>query len=96
MTTAEVATLLRTPVETVRYWRQVHKGPPSYKFGRQVRYDVDEVDEWINQQRKNADQDCCAPLSASFGDGKTGLAMLLCERSAGHEGEHMHLLRWTS
>jgi len=34
LTTAEVAELLRAPVETVRYWRHVGKGPTSFKVGR--------------------------------------------------------------
>lgn len=39
MTTAEVATLLRTSPETVRYWRHIGKGPGSFKAGRKVLYE---------------------------------------------------------
>lgn len=35
MTTEEVGQLLRTPTETVRYWRHIGKGPQSFKVGRQ-------------------------------------------------------------
>ena len=33
LTTAEVATITRTPVGTVRSWRHVGKGPASFKVG---------------------------------------------------------------
>lgn len=51
MTTAEVAELLRQPVETVRYWRHVGKGPKSFKIGRRVLYDTGEVEQWLAEQR---------------------------------------------
>jgi excisionase family DNA binding protein len=38
LTTAEVAEVLRTPAETIRYWRHVGKGPKSFKLGRRVLY----------------------------------------------------------
>ena len=38
LTTAEVVSLTQTPVETVRYWRHVGKGPASFKVGRRVLY----------------------------------------------------------
>lgn len=50
MTTAEVAELLRTPVETVRYWRHVGKGPRSIKVGRRVLYEADHVQAWLDEQ----------------------------------------------
>jgi excisionase family DNA binding protein len=47
LTTAEVAELLRMPVETVRYWRHVDKGPASFKLGRRVLYAVEDVEAFI-------------------------------------------------
>lgn len=47
MTTEEVATLLRTAPETVRYWRWKKVGPPSFKVGRRVLYDVARLEAWI-------------------------------------------------
>lgn len=51
LTTAEVAERLRTPVETVRYWRHVGKGPESWKCGRRVLYAVEDVEAWEAEAR---------------------------------------------
>jgi excisionase family DNA binding protein len=51
MTTVEVADALRAPVETVRYWRHVGKGPKSFKLGRRVLYDVADVEAWIAEAK---------------------------------------------
>ena len=51
LTTAEVAEMLRTPIETVRYWRHVDKGPKSFKVGRRVLYAVEDVDAWLAEAR---------------------------------------------
>jgi excisionase family DNA binding protein len=47
MTTQELADMLRAPVETVRYWRHVGKGPESFKVGRRVLYDRAEVEAFV-------------------------------------------------
>lgn len=47
MTTSEVGDICRTPVETVRYWRHVGKGPKSFKLGRRVLYREADVLAWI-------------------------------------------------
>jgi excisionase family DNA binding protein len=52
MTTAEIAELLRTSPETVRFWRHVGKGPRSFKLGRRVLYDRTDVERWIADARK--------------------------------------------
>lgn len=54
MTTEEVAQLLRTTPETVRYWRQIRKGPASFKIGRRVLYDTDDVAAYIEAQKAAA------------------------------------------
>jgi hypothetical protein len=51
MTTVEVATMLRTSPETVRYWRHVKQGPKSFKVGRRVLYAVEDVQTFINEAR---------------------------------------------
>jgi excisionase family DNA binding protein len=51
LTTAEVAELLRAPLETVRYWRHVGKGPKSFKAGRKVLYELADVEAWIEQAK---------------------------------------------
>jgi excisionase family DNA binding protein len=52
LTTAEVAELLRAPLETVRYWRHVGKGPKSFKVGRAVLYAVEDVEAFVEEARK--------------------------------------------
>ncbi|MFE6663429.1 helix-turn-helix transcriptional regulator [Streptomyces sp. NPDC057697] len=38
LTTAEVAERYRTAESTVRYWRQIKKGPRGIKVGKRVLY----------------------------------------------------------
>lgn len=52
LTTAEVAELLRTSPETVRYWRHIGQGPKSFKVGRRVLYAADDVEAYIADARK--------------------------------------------
>ncbi|MFW5472306.1 helix-turn-helix transcriptional regulator [Knoellia sp. CPCC 206450] len=47
LTGAEVAALLRTNRETLRYWRHIKYGPPGIKVGRHVLYSKSEVQAWI-------------------------------------------------
>lgn len=53
LTTQEVGELLRTPTETVRYWRHVGKGPKSFKVpgGRRVLYAREDVERFIAEAR---------------------------------------------
>ena len=51
LTTAEVAELLRAPIETVRFWRHSGRGPASFKAGRRVLYAIEDVDAWIAQAK---------------------------------------------
>ena len=53
LVTAEVAELVRAPIETVRYWRFAGKGPKSFKVGRRVLYAIEDVDAWIAQAKVN-------------------------------------------
>jgi excisionase family DNA binding protein len=52
LTTQEVADVLRTPGETVRYWRHIGKGPKSFKVGRRVLYAIEDVEAFIAEARK--------------------------------------------
>jgi len=52
LTTGEVAELLRTPAETIRYWRHAGKGPQSFKVGRRVLYAVEDVEAFITEARQ--------------------------------------------
>jgi len=50
LTTQEVAARFRTPIETVRYWRQQGQGPASFKVGRRVLYRREDVERWANER----------------------------------------------
>jgi excisionase family DNA binding protein len=52
MTTAEVADLLRTPAETVRFWRHAGKGPKSFKIGRRVLYARQDIEAFLEAARR--------------------------------------------
>ena len=52
MTTSETAKVLRTPVETLRYWRHIGKGPRSFKLGRRVLYARDDVEAFVEAARQ--------------------------------------------
>lgn len=43
----ELSTELHTPVATLRYWRQVGKGPRWVKPGRLVLYRRQDVTSWL-------------------------------------------------
>ncbi|HET6753778.1 MAG TPA: helix-turn-helix domain-containing protein [Jiangellaceae bacterium] len=53
LTTAEVAHLLRTSPESVRYWRHVGRGPKSFRVGRKVLYDRTDVEAFVADARKD-------------------------------------------
>lgn len=46
----QLAELLGTPVNTVRYWRTIGYGPKSARIGRRVVYRRTEVLTWIDSQ----------------------------------------------
>jgi excisionase family DNA binding protein len=51
LTTGEVADLLRTSAETVRYWRHIGNGPRSFKVGRRVLYAIEDVEAFVAAAR---------------------------------------------
>jgi len=53
LTIPEVAALLRVSAATLRYWRNIGKGPRSFRVGRHVRYWDTEVFGWLAQQHDN-------------------------------------------
>src|SRR4051794_10507671 len=53
MTTSELAELCRTSENTVRYWRHIGAGPPSFKLGRRVLYDAEAVEEWLRRAQES-------------------------------------------
>jgi len=44
--------MLRMPVESVRYWRHIGKGPASFKLGRRVLYAIEDVEAFVDAARK--------------------------------------------
>jgi predicted DNA-binding transcriptional regulator AlpA len=55
LTADELATFLRLPsVETVYQWRRKHTGPPGFRAGRYIRYDLADVIAWKQQQTQHA------------------------------------------
>jgi DNA-binding transcriptional MerR regulator len=54
LTLVEAAALLRTPVATLRYWRQRGIGPDSFRLGRRVVYRREDLDRWV-LSRRNAE-----------------------------------------
>jgi predicted DNA-binding transcriptional regulator AlpA len=46
----EAAERLRTPEETLRFWRHVGRGPRSFKLGRRVAYFADDLESWLEEQ----------------------------------------------
>jgi predicted DNA-binding transcriptional regulator AlpA len=51
--TAEASERLGIPVATLRWWRHVGDGPPSFKLGKKnVVYPLDELERWIARRQK--------------------------------------------
>jgi len=48
MTLPEAASILRTPIATLRYWRSRGVGPPCFKLGRRVVYRRVELEAWVD------------------------------------------------
>ena len=51
LTLDEVAEILRTPANTVRWWRQLGTGPDFFKIGRRLYTTVGELRSFIRDQR---------------------------------------------
>jgi excisionase family DNA binding protein len=51
LTQHEVAELLSLPERTLEDWRLTHTGPPYFKLGRHVRYEVQDVLAWVQEHR---------------------------------------------
>jgi excisionase family DNA binding protein len=54
LTTIEVSEYLGVPVSTIHRWRYVGTGPPAIRIGRHLRFDPDELADWISRQRDSA------------------------------------------
>lgn len=54
MTTEQVAERYIVPLETVRHWRKIGKGPKWVKPGRHVLYPRTEVERFDRQMQREA------------------------------------------
>ena len=48
----ELSDYLRVPVRTLYDWRLAGKGPCAVHVGRQLRYFVSDVRDWLTEQRE--------------------------------------------
>lgn len=48
----ELSDYLRVPVRTLYDWRLAGKGPCAIHVGRQLRYFVSDVRDWLTEQRE--------------------------------------------
>ncbi|MFC8037845.1 helix-turn-helix transcriptional regulator [Paenarthrobacter sp. NPDC057355] len=53
-TIAEVSEMTRIPVNTLRYYRHLGKGPKAAKCGGRVMYRESDVIDWINAAFESA------------------------------------------
>lgn len=53
LTLTEVAAILRVPVNTVRWWRQLGEGPTFFKIGRHLVITLGDLKTWIDDQKKH-------------------------------------------
>ncbi|GAS88887.1 helix-turn-helix transcriptional regulator [Mycolicibacterium brisbanense] len=49
--TAQVSEQTGIPAPTLRWWRHRQEGPASFKLGRTVVYDADDLAAWIESQK---------------------------------------------
>jgi hypothetical protein len=54
LTLSEVAEILKVPVNTLRWWRQLGTGPEFFKIGRHLVTTVGDVRRFIREQRRAA------------------------------------------
>ncbi len=57
LTLPEVAVTLRTPVNTLRWWRQQGTGSHFFKIGRKLVTTVGDLRSWIDDQKHAPDPD---------------------------------------
>ena len=55
MTTYEAADIIGFPEGTLRVWRSQGKGPNYYKVGSTVRYEMDALEAWKNENVKHVE-----------------------------------------
>lgn len=56
LTTKEVSSYLSLSASTLIAYRANEEGPPYKKIGRLVRYDIQEVEKWVNKSEKKSEK----------------------------------------
>ena len=51
MTRVEAAEFLGVPPKTLASWAYRREGPPFYKVGRHARYNVEQLERWLETKR---------------------------------------------
>ncbi len=52
LTLSEVAEILKVPINTLRWWRQIGTGPEFFKIGRHLVTTVGDLRRFIREQRR--------------------------------------------
>ena len=52
LTVNGLAELLQVDAKTIRAWRERGQLPPAVKIGGVIRWDADDIDRWIGEQRE--------------------------------------------
>lgn len=52
LTIEDVAEILRTPINTIRWWRQIGTGPQFFTIGRRLYIEVGDLRDFIRKQRE--------------------------------------------
>jgi len=55
LTLNEVAEILRVPINTLRWWRQLDRGPRLFKIGRHLLSTVNDVRAYIDEAQHDSD-----------------------------------------
>lgn len=50
LSTAELAEYLQVPIQTIYGWRHKGEGPIGFRLGKHIRYRVEDVERWLDQQ----------------------------------------------
>lgn len=59
LNTQQAAELIGVELRTLESWRQRGDGPPYVSISRRcVRYDINDLTQWINQHKKQATWEC--------------------------------------
>ncbi|MFC6080729.1 helix-turn-helix domain-containing protein [Sphaerisporangium aureirubrum] len=54
LTPEQLADIFSVPLETVYQWRRKRTGPPGFRVGRHLRYDLAVVLAWVAEQTQDS------------------------------------------